>query len=270
MTGNSENILEINSIEVMYDSVISALHDVSLNVPKGKIVALLGGNGAGKSTTLKAISTMLAAERGKVTKGSINYDGTEVKNQSPYEMVALGMVQVLEGRRCFGHLTVEENIISGAYSRKLSKSQIKDELEKIYGYFNRLRDRRKSQAGFTSGGEQQMIAVARAMMAKPKMLLLDEPSMGLAPQLVAEIFNIVTELNQKEGVSILLAEQNTNVALRNADYGYIIETGHVMLHGTADELLKDEKVKELYLGISKEGRKNFRDVLREEASKKSA
>ena len=270
MTGNSENILEINSIEVMYDSVISALHDVSLNVPKGKIVALLGGNGAGKSTTLKAISTMLAAERGKVTKGSINYDGTEVKNQSPYEMVALGMVQVLEGRRCFGHLTVEENIISGAYSRKLSKSQSKDELEKIYGYFNRLRDRRKSQAGFTSGGEQQMIAVARAMMAKPKMLLLDEPSMGLAPQLVAEIFNIVRELNQKEGVSILLAEQNTNVALRNADYGYIIETGHVMLHGTADELLNDEKVKELYLGISKEGRKNFRDVLREEASKKSA
>ena len=270
MTGNSENILEINSIEVMYDSVISALHDVSLNVPKGKIVALLGGNGAGKSTTLKAISTMLAAERGKVTKGSINYDGIEVKNQSPYEMVALGMVQVLEGRRCFGHLTVEENIIAGAYSRKLSKSQIKEELEKIYGYFNRLRDRRKIQAGFTSGGEQQMIAVARAMMAKPKMLLLDEPSMGLAPQLVAEIFNIVRELNQKEGVSILLAEQNTNVALRNADYGYIIETGHVMLHGTADELLNDEKVKELYLGISKEGRKNFRDVLREEANKKSA
>jgi branched-chain amino acid transport system ATP-binding protein len=270
MTGNSENILEINSIEVMYDSVISALHDVSLNVPKGKIVALLGGNGAGKSTTLKAISTMLAAERGKVTKGSIIYDDTEVKNQSPYEMVALGMVQVLEGRRCFGHLTVEENIIAGAYSRKLSKSQIKDELEKIYGYFNRLRDRRKSQAGFTSGGEQQMIAVARAMMAKPKMLLLDEPSMGLAPQLVAEIFNIVRELNQKEAVSILLAEQNTNVALRNADYGYIIETGHVMLHGTAEELLNDEKVKELYLGISKEGRKNFRDVLREEANKKSA
>ena len=268
MTGNSDNILEINSIEVMYDSVISALHDVSLNVPRGKIVALLGGNGAGKSTTLKSISTMLAAERGKVTKGSILYDGTEVKNQSPYEMVALGMVQVLEGRRCFGHLTVEENIISGAYSRKLSKPQIKDELEKIYCYFNRLRDRRKSQAGFTSGGEQQMIAVARAMMTKPKMLLLDEPSMGLAPQLVAEIFNIVKELNEKEGVSVLLAEQNTNVALRNADYGYIIETGHVMLHGSADELLNDEKVKELYLGISKEGRKNFRDVLREEETKK--
>ncbi len=269
MSGTSENILEINSIEVMYDSVISALHDVSLNVKKGQIVALLGGNGAGKSTTLKSISTMLAAERGKVTKGSILYDGTEVKNQSPYEMVALGMVQVLEGRRCFGHLTVEENIIAGAYSRKLSKSQIKEELEKIYGYFQRLRDRRKSQAGFTSGGEQQMIAVARAMMAKPKMLLLDEPSMGLAPQLVAEIFNIVKELNEKEGVSILLAEQNTNVALRNADYGYIIETGHVMLHGASKELLNDEKVKELYLGISKEGRKNFRDALMDEGKKKA-
>ena len=269
MSGTAENILEINGIEVMYDSVISALHDVSLNVERGQIVALLGGNGAGKSTTLKAISTMLAAERGKVTKGNILYNGTEVKNQAPYEMVALGMVQVLEGRRCFGHLTVEENIIAGAYSRKLSKSQIKYELEKIYGYFERLRDRRKSQAGFTSGGEQQMIAVARAMMAKPKMLLLDEPSMGLAPQLVAEIFNIVKELNEKEGVSILLAEQNTNVALRNADYGYIIETGHVMLHGAAKELLNDEKVKELYLGISKEGRKNFRDVLMDEGKKKA-
>ncbi len=265
MSTNSDDILKITNIEVMYDSVISALHDVSLSVPRGKIVALLGGNGAGKSTTLKAISTMLASERGKVTKGTITYDGTLVKAQNPAEMVGLGMVQVLEGRRCFGHLTVEENIIAGAYSRKLSKAEIKNELEKIYSYFNRLRDRRKSQAGFTSGGEQQMLAVARAMMAKPKMLLLDEPSMGLAPQLVAEIFKIVQELNSKEGVSILLAEQNTNVALRNADYGYIIETGHVMLHGTAKTLLDNEKVKELYLGISKEGRKNFRDVLREES-----
>lgn len=263
MNANSDDILRIDNIEVMYDSVISALHDVSLTVPRGKIVALLGGNGAGKSTTLKAISTMLASERGKVTRGTITYDGTAVTNQNPAEMVGLGMVQVLEGRRCFAHLTVEENIIAGAYSRNLSKSDIKNELEKIYSYFNRLRDRRKSQAGFTSGGEQQMVAVARAMMAKPKMLMLDEPSMGLAPQLVAEIFNIVRELNQKEGVSILLAEQNTNVALRNANYGYIIETGHVMLHGTAESLLSDDKVKELYLGISKEGRKNFRDVLRE-------
>jgi len=262
----SDNILEIDNVEVMYDGVISALHDVSLNVQRGKIVALLGGNGAGKSTTLKAISTMLASERGKVTKGHIKYNGTSITNQNPTDMVRLGMVQVLEGRRCFGHLTVEENIIAGAYSRKLSKQDIKDELGKIYTYFQRLRDRRKSQAGFTSGGEQQMIAVARAMMAKPKMLLLDEPSMGLAPQLVAEIFNIVRELNEKEGVSILLAEQNTNVALRNADYGYIIETGHVMLEGSAENLLKDEKVKELYLGISKEGRKNFRDVLREESA----
>ena len=264
VNNNSEDILKIENIEVMYDSVISALHDVSLSVPRGKIVALLGGNGAGKSTTLKAISTMLASERGKVTKGKITYDGNIISNQNPTEMVSLGMVQVLEGRRCFGHLTVEENIITGAYSRKLTNSEMKNELEKIYSYFNRLKDRRKSQAGFTSGGEQQMLAVARAMMAKPKMLLLDEPSMGLAPQLVAEIFKIVKELNSKEGVSILLAEQNTNIALRNSDYGYIIETGNVMLEGTADELLDNDEVKELYLGISKEGRKNFRDVLREE------
>ena len=268
MTNNSKDILKIENIEVMYDSVISALHDVSLSVPRGKIVALLGGNGAGKSTTLKAISTMLASERGKVTKGKIIYDGTSVTNQNPTEMVGLGMVQVLEGRRCFGHLTVEENIITGAYSRKLTNSEMKDELDKIYSYFNRLKDRRKSQAGFTSGGEQQMLAVARAMMAKPKMLLLDEPSMGLAPQLVSEIFKIVRELNEKEGVSILLAEQNTNIALKNSDYGYIIETGNVKLHGTAEKLLNNDEVKELYLGISKQGRKNFRDALREEVNHK--
>ena len=268
MTDNSKDILKIENIEVMYDSVISALHDVSLSVPRGKIVALLGGNGAGKSTTLKAISTMLASERGKVTKGRIIYDGTSVTNQNPTEMVGLGMVQVLEGRRCFGHLTVEENIIAGAYSRKLTNSEMKDELDKIYSYFNRLKDRRKSQAGFTSGGEQQMLAVARAMMAKPKMLLLDEPSMGLAPQLVSEIFKIVKDLNEKEGVSILLAEQNTNIALKNSDYGYIIETGNVKLHGTAEKLLNNDEVKELYLGISKQGRKNFRDALREEVNQK--
>jgi len=268
VTNNSKDILKIENIEVMYDNVISALHDVSLSVPRGKIVALLGGNGAGKSTTLKAISTMLASERGKVTKGKIIYDGTSVTNQNPTEMVGLGMVQVLEGRRCFGHLTVEENIITGAYSRKLTNSEMKDELDKIYSYFNRLKDRRKSQAGFTSGGEQQMLAVARAMMAKPKMLLLDEPSMGLAPQLVSEIFKIVKELNEKEGVSILLAEQNTNIALKNSDYGYIIETGNVKLHGTAEKLLNNDEVKELYLGISKQGRKNFRDALREEVNHK--
>lgn len=265
MTATPDDILTIDSIEVVYDNVISALHDVSLTVPQGKIVALLGGNGAGKSTTLKAVSTMLAGERGKVTRGSINYDGTAVKDQSPSQMVGLGMVQVLEGRRCFGHLTVEENIIAGAYSRKLSKGDMQAELDRMYTYFNRLKDRRKSQAGYTSGGEQQMTAVARAMMAKPKMLLLDEPSMGLAPQLVAEIFNIVQELNKREGVSILLAEQNTNIALRNADYGYIIESGYVMMHGAAETLRNDDKIKEFYLGISKQGRKNFRDVLRKES-----
>ena len=266
MTEKTDNILEIDTIEVIYDNVIAALHDVSLSVPRGSIVALLGGNGAGKSTTLKAVSTMLAGERGKVTKGTITYDGQAVNSQEPADMVGLGLVQVLEGRRCFGHLTVEENIIAGAYSRKLTPAEMRNELEKIYSYFKRLKERRKSQAGFTSGGEQQMVAVARAMMAKPKMLLLDEPSMGLAPQLVAEIFNIVNELNQKEGVSILLAEQNTNVALRNADYGYIIETGHVMLHGTAESLLNNDEVKELYLGISKEGRKNFRSALLDEST----
>jgi branched-chain amino acid transport system ATP-binding protein len=265
---NSENILEIKNIEVVYDDVILAVSDVSLDVPKGSIVALLGGNGAGKSTTLKSVSTMLASERGKVTKGSITYDGERVEKLNPSDMVNLGLVQVLEGRRCFGHLTVEENIISGAYTRKLSKSEIKSELERMYAYFPRLKERRKSQAGFTSGGEQQMIAVARAMMAKPKMLLLDEPSMGLAPQLVEEIFNIVKELNEKEGVSILLAEQNTNIALRNSDYGYIIETGQVMLDGSAKSLLNDDKVKEFYLGISSEGRKNFRDVLKESKKNK--
>jgi branched-chain amino acid transport system ATP-binding protein len=265
---NSENILEIKNIEVVYDDVILAISDVSLDVPKGSIVALLGGNGAGKSTTLKSVSTMLASERGKVTKGSITYNGQQVEKLNPSDMVNLGLVQVLEGRRCFGHLTVEENVISGAYIRKLSKSEIKSELERMYSYFPRLKERRKSQAGFTSGGEQQMIAVARAMMAKPKMLLLDEPSMGLAPQLVEEIFNIVKELNEKEGVSILLAEQNTNIALRNSDYGYIIETGQVMLDGSAKSLLNDDKVKEFYLGISSEGKKNFRDVLKESKKNK--
>ncbi len=265
MNATSDYILNLDSVAVVYNNVISALHDVSLTVPRGKIVALLGGNGAGKSTTLKSISTMLAGERGKVTRGTISYDGNLVKDQQPSDMVGLGMVHVLEGRRCFGHLTVEENIISGAYSRKLSKGEMQAELDRIYTYFKRLRERRKSQAGYTSGGEQQMTAVARAMMTKPKMLLLDEPSMGLAPQLVSEIFNIAQELNKKEGVSILLAEQNTNIALRNADYGYILESGRVMLHGPAATLLNDDKIKEFYLGISKEGRKNFRDVLRKES-----
>jgi branched-chain amino acid transport system ATP-binding protein len=269
MNAAADDILKLDSVAVVYNNVISALHDVSLTVPRGKIVALLGGNGAGKSTTLKSISTMLAGERGKVTRGTITYDGTPVKDQQPSDMVGLGMVHVLEGRRCFAHLTVEENIIAGAYSRKLSKGEMQAELDRIYTYFKRLKERRKSQAGYTSGGEQQMTAVARAMMTKPKMMLLDEPSMGLAPQLVAEIFNIAQELNKNEGVSILLAEQNTNIALRNADYGYIVETGRVMLHGPAQTLLNDDKIKEFYLGIYKEGRKNFRDVLRKESESHS-
>jgi branched-chain amino acid transport system ATP-binding protein len=260
MNTNSQNILEIRNVEVYYNNAILGLHDVSLNVPRGKIIALLGANGAGKSTTLKSISNMLCLEGGKVTKGSLLYNETAIETQQPTDLVNLGIVHVLEGRRCFGHLTVEENIISGAYSRKLSKFEMNQELERMYGYFNRLKDRRKSQAGYTSGGEQQMVAVARAMMAKPKMLLLDEPSMGLAPQLVAEIFNIVKELNSKEGVSILLSEQNTNIALRNSDYAYILETGYIKLEGISSDLLNDEKVKELYLGISKDGRINFKDA----------
>lgn len=260
MDVNSANILEIKKIEVLYNNAIQALHEVSLNVPRGKIVALLGANGAGKSTTLKSISNMLSLEGGKVTKGSIQYNDIEIVKQQPTDLVHAGIVHVLEGRRCFGHLTVEENIVAGAYSRKLSKGEMSQELERMYGYFNRLKDRRKSQAGYTSGGEQQMVAVARAMMAKPKMLLLDEPSMGLAPQLVAEIFNIVKELNQKENVSILLSEQNTNIALKNSDYAYILETGYIKLEGKAFDLLSDDKVKELYLGISKEGRVNFKDA----------
>ena len=260
MNANSENILEIRGIEVLYNNAILGLHDVSLNVPRGKIVALLGANGAGKSTTLKSISNMLSLEGGKVTKGSLHYNGAVIEKQAPTDLVHVGIVHVLEGRRCFGHLTVEENIIAGAYSRKLSKAAMNQELERMYGYFNRLKDRRKSQAGYTSGGEQQMVAVARAMMAKPKMLLLDEPSMGLAPQLVVEIFNIVKELNKKEGVSILLSEQNTNIALKNSDYAYILETGYIKLEGTAADLLSDDKVKELYLGISKDGRINFKDA----------
>ena len=260
MNANSENILEIRNIEVLYNNAILGLHDVSLNVPRGKIVALLGANGAGKSTTLKSISNMLSLEGGEVTKGSLHYNGAAIEKQAPTDLVHVGIVHVLEGRRCFGHLTVEENIIAGAYSRKLSKAAMGQELERMYGYFNRLKDRRKSQAGYTSGGEQQMVAVARAMMAKPKMLLLDEPSMGLAPQLVLEIFNIVKELNKKEGVSILLSEQNTNIALKNSDYAYILETGYIKLEGTAAELLSDDKVKELYLGISKDGRINFKDA----------
>jgi branched-chain amino acid transport system ATP-binding protein len=253
-------ILAVKNIEVIYDHVILVLRGVSFEVPQGSIVALLGANGAGKSTTLKSVSTLLASERGEVTKGSIEFRGRRTEALSPGEMVGMGMVQVMEGRHCFGHLSVEDNLIAGAYARPIGNAQVREELDRIYAYFPRLKTRRTSLAGYTSGGEQQMVAIGRAMMAKPSMLLLDEPSMGLAPQIVAEIFEIVRELNQKEGVSILLAEQNTNVALKYADYGYILESGRIMMDGPAKALAENADVKEFYLGLSKEGRKSFRDM----------
>ena len=253
-------ILSVKNIEVIYDHVILVLRGVSFVVPQGKIVALLGANGAGKSTTLKSVSTLLASERGEVTKGSIEFRGKRTEGLAPGEMVDMGMVQVMEGRHCFSHLSVEDNLITGAYALPIKHAQVRHELERIYAYFPRLKTRRTSLAGYTSGGEQQMVAIGRAMMAKPSMLLLDEPSMGLAPQIVAEIFEIVRELNQKEGVSILLAEQNTNVALKYADYGYILESGRVMMDGTAQSLADNADVKEFYLGVSNEGRKSFRDM----------
>ena len=254
------NLLAVNNIEVIYDHVILVLKGVSLEVPKGQIVAILGANGAGKTTTLKAISNLLHAERGEVTKGSIVYDGAKVEASSPNDLVKRGVIQVMEGRHCFEHLTIEENLLTGAYTRADGNAAIDQSLEKVYAYFPRLKERRTSQAGYTSGGEQQMCAIGRALMSNPKMILLDEPSMGLAPQLVEEIFEIVNELNKKEGVSILLAEQNTNIALKYADYGYILENGRVVMDGEASALRENEDVKEFYLGLSTGGRKSFRDV----------
>jgi branched-chain amino acid transport system ATP-binding protein len=252
--------LSVNNVEVIYDHVILVLKGVSLDVPEGKIVALLGANGAGKSTTLKSISTLLKGERGEVTKGSIAFRGERVDQLTPNELVKKGMVQVMEGRHCFGHLTVEENLLTGAYTRSISRGELKESLERVYHYFPRLKTRRSSQSGYTSGGEQQMTAIGRALMARPTMILLDEPSMGLAPQIVEEIFEIVRDLNQREKVSFLLAEQNTMVALRYADFGYILENGRVVMEGDAKELAANEDVKEFYLGLSSGGRKSFRDV----------
>ncbi|MCS6996097.1 MAG: ABC transporter ATP-binding protein [Casimicrobiaceae bacterium] len=252
--------LSVNNIEVIYDHVILVLKGVSLQVPKGKIVTLLGANGAGKSTTLKAISNLLRTERGEVTKGSIEFDGVRTDRLTTTDLVRMGICQVMEGRHCFAHLTVEENLMTGAYTRSLSRAQMQAELEKVYHYFPRLKERRKSLAGYTSGGEQQMTALGRALMAAPKMILLDEPSMGLAPQIVSEIFEIVRDLNQKEGVSILLAEQNTNIALKYADYGYILENGRVVMDGEAKALADNEDVKEFYLGVSSGRRQSFREV----------
>ncbi len=256
----TETLLEINNIEVIYNHVILVLKGVSLSVPKGGIIALLGGNGAGKTTTLKAVSNLLHSERGEVTKGTILYRGQPVAELDPAELVRKGVVQVMEGRRCFEHLTVEENLMSGAYTRTDGRAAVKADLEMVYSYFPRLKDRRRSQAGYTSGGEQQMCSIGRALMSRPETVLLDEPSMGLAPQLVEEIFEIVKGLNENEGVSFLLAEQNTNVALRYAHYGYILETGRVVMDGPAAELRENPDVKEFYLGMSEQGRTSFRDV----------
>ncbi len=251
-------ILAVNNIEVIYDHVILVLKGVSLAVPAGGIVALLGANGAGKTTTLKAISNLLQSERGEVTKGSIVFDGEEVQARSPNELVRRGCIQVMEGRHCFGHLTIEENLLTGAFTRRDGKAAIKADLELVYGYFARLKERRDSLAGYTSGGEQQMCAIGRALMSRPKMILLDEPSMGLAPQIVEEIFGIVRDLNEREGVSFLLAEQNTYQALKYARYGYILENGRVVMDGEAKALRENEDVKEFYLGIAEGKRKSFR------------
>jgi branched-chain amino acid transport system ATP-binding protein len=257
---SSKAMLAVNGIEVIYNHVILVLKGVSLEVQEGQIVALLGANGAGKTTTLKAISNLLRAERGDVTKGTIEFKCRRVDKLTTNELVRMGVCQVMEGRHCFQHLTVEENLLTGAYTRGYIGSGVSEDLEKVYGYFPRLKERRHSQSGYTSGGEQQMTALGRALMARPRMILLDEPSMGLAPQLVEEIFEIVQELNRKEGVSFLLAEQNTNIALRYADYGYILENGRVVMDGEAKSLADNEDVKEFYLGFSAGGRKSFRDV----------
>ena len=255
-----EALLEVNNIEVIYNHVILVLKGVSLTVPKGGITALLGGNGAGKTTTLKAISNLLHSERGEVTKGSILYRGERVQDLDPAALVKKGVIQVMEGRHCFEHLTIEENLMTGAFTRRDGKAAVERDLEMVYDYFPRLRERRKSQAGYTSGGEQQMCAIGRALMSRPETILLDEPSMGLAPQLVEQIFEIVKAVNEGEGTSFLLAEQNTNVALRYAHYGYILENGRVVMDGPAVDLRENPDVKEFYLGMSDEGRKSFRDV----------
>ena len=260
ITPATKPLLSVNGIEVIYNHVILVLKGVSLSVPEGGIVAILGANGAGKTTTLRAVSNLLKSERGDVTKGSVEYRGEKVHKLSPSDLVKRGVIQVMEGRHCFAHLTVEENLLTGAYTRNASRAEVNGDLEKVYSYFPRLKTRRQSQSGYTSGGEQQMTAVGRALMSRPNMILLDEPSMGLAPQIVEEIFEIVRNLNQKEKVSFLLAEQNTNVALRYADFGYILENGRVVMEGAAASLAENEDVKEFYLGISKVGRKSFRDV----------
>jgi branched-chain amino acid transport system ATP-binding protein len=253
-------LLAVNNVEVIYDHVILVLKGVSLRVPEGGIVALLGANGAGKSTTLKAISGLLRTERGEVTKGSIDWRGAPIQHRSPSHIVQQGIVQVMEGRHVFEHLTVEENLLTGGYTRRNADS-VKRDLDLVYTYFPRLTQRRATRAGYVSGGEQQMLAIGRALMARPRLMLLDEPSMGLAPLLVAEIFEIVSRLNREENVAVLLAEQNATVALKYAQYGYVMETGRVVLDGDARTISDNEDIKEFYLGLTGVGqRKSYRDV----------
>ncbi|RZU02032.1 ABC transporter ATP-binding protein [Rivibacter subsaxonicus] len=264
MSTSPNILLNVNGIEVIYNHVILVLKGVSLQVPEGSVVALLGGNGAGKTTTLRSVSNLLAGERGDVTKGSIELRGERIERLTPAQLVQRGVIQVMEGRHCFAHLTIEENLLTGAYTRTDGKAAVAQTLEKVYNYFPRLKTRRTSLAAYTSGGEQQMCAIGRALMANPNMVLLDEPSMGLAPQIVEEVFEIVKDLNQREKVTFLLAEQNTNIALRYADYGYILESGRIVMDGKAAELRENEDVKEFYLGTGgakdDSARKSFRDV----------
>jgi branched-chain amino acid transport system ATP-binding protein len=257
---SSDRILDVLNIEVVYNSVALVLKGVSLSVPKGGVVALLGANGAGKTTTLKAISNLLRAERGEVTKGAIMFEGERVDRLSPNDLVRRGAIQVMEGRHCFGHLTIEENLLTGAFTRRDGRAATMRDLERVYAYFPRIKERRSARAGYTSGGEQQMCAIGRAMMSRPKLILLDEPSMGLAPQVVEEIFAIVRFLNEREGVSFLLAEQNANIALQVARFGYILETGRVVLDGAAEALRSNEDVREFYLGVAGQNRRSFKTV----------
>ena len=240
---------------------VTAVDGIDLSLARGEFLTIFGPNGAGKTTTLKSISNLLASERGVVSKGAINYQGARIDALTPNVLVKRGVIQVMEGRHCFEHLTVEENLLTGAYTRSGGdRKRVVDDLELVYNYFPRLKDRFKSLAGYISGGEQQMVAIGRALMARPKLMLLDEPSMGLAPQLVEEIFEIVKRLNEDEKVTFLLAEQNTNMALRYSRYGYILENGRVVMDGDAQTLLGNEDIKEFYLGASGGDQHNFRDM----------
>lgn len=253
-------MLSLNNVEVIYNKVILVLKGMSLQVEEGQIVGLLGANGAGKTTTLKAISGLLKPEDGEVTDGTIEFQGTPIHNHAPEEIVRMGIFQVMEGRRVFEHLTVEENLIAGAYTRR-DRGAVHGDLEMVYSYFPRLKERHNKTAGYLSGGEQQMLAIGRALMARPKLMLLDEPSLGLAPLLVREIFDIVQRINKEQGTTILLVEQNANLTLQVADYAYIMENGRIVLEGTPDELKENADVREFYLGLTEVGkRKSYRDV----------